>query len=82
MFVCEQVIWIAITVMGSKVFDKELLRCTVGKVSKFLKPLIKSQGTDNSCISILNQWDCRFSSQNSTCLTAAEGCMTWPGAPL
>lgn len=30
---CEQVIWIAITLMGSKVFDVELLRCTVGKVT-------------------------------------------------
>ena len=26
------VIWVAITVFGSKVFDVELLRCTVGKV--------------------------------------------------
>jgi hypothetical protein len=27
-----QVIWVAIKLFGSKVFDVELLRCTVGKV--------------------------------------------------
>ncbi len=27
-----QVIWVAITLFGSKVIDRELLRCTVGKV--------------------------------------------------
>ncbi|CAL8464641.1 g4176 [Coccomyxa elongata] len=36
------VIWIAITLMGSKVFDKELLRCTVGKVPHFDTSKVKT----------------------------------------
>lgn len=37
---CLQVIWIAIKVFGSKVFDVELLRCTVGKVCTKPPPTI------------------------------------------
>ena len=43
----SQVIWVATKLYGSKVFDLELLRCTIGKVLRPSAPLfMRASGLD------------------------------------